>query len=156
MALCGVLHLQPKRKLISFFSPFWCVCPFFLLPSLRQWLCLLFRLLWPSFRASCALYVHCDKTWHSWHCTSPQAWRICSLHYPESYIWRRYKSKWQLFLFSKTCTTSLQHIPVNLLGSNCSSYVPLAEIGSSYHHKLLAQGRDSRVCSWTAWGRGLA
>lgn len=45
-----------------------------------------------------------------------------------------------------TCITSLQHVPVNQLSDTCQRYrtkIPLTEIHSGCHHKLILRGRDT-------------
>lgn len=49
---------------------------------------------------------------------------------------------------TRTCTTSLQHLPVNLPGNNCQFYRTLTELRNSCHHKPFPQGSDAaKLCS---------
>lgn len=51
---------------------------------------------------------------------------------------------------TKTCITSLQHIPVNLPSNSCQSYIPLTEIHSGCHQKPFPHGRDTAKL-WLDW-----
>lgn len=89
--------------------------------------------------------VTCQINKRCWK-TSTLNSQICSLHYPHSHNWWRYKSKLQLSL-TKTCITSLQHISVHLPSNKSQSYIPLTGICSGCHHKLFHKAETQPNCA---------